>query len=67
MCAQAVYHVRCMLSHLEVIFGSDTTRTIVSLKHLCVQVSMRGPPAQLRAHTSLIFPRLWPPWLRTLS
>jgi len=46
----AVYHVRCMLVHLEAIFTHEKTRTIVSLKQLCVQLELSREEALVFEH-----------------
>ena len=43
----AVWHVDCMLNHVEIIFGGDSNRTIVSLKHLCVQLESTREEAKV--------------------
>jgi len=45
-----VIHVDHMLRHMEVMFPGDTNRTIVSLKHLCVQLESSASVCAIYNH-----------------
>jgi len=48
--ADTVIHVDHMLRHMEVMFPGDTNRTIVSLKHLCVQLESSASVCAIYNH-----------------
>jgi len=47
---ETTHHVEHMLRHMEVMFPGDTNRTIVSLKHLCVQLESSASVCAIYCH-----------------